>query len=172
MKISFHSQVRKKDRKTSTEAKAKMETLFKRVYSATSEVEDVIGVQRGKGQPPEEMEVPASMYERELFQAGLGFEQIASRGYAITPKNVQAFYKLEMLDTLLVTQDPDMLHPLTRRVHLRFITAARNLKQRTISKDQTNVEVVDIEPMVKVVTVPSWGRIADTDMEKEKKEDE
>ena len=171
MKISLKTRMKKPDNKSSTQAKAKMETLFKRIYSDTDDIEDVIAIDHGK-QGVEEIEAPDSVYERSLFRKGLGFEQVASRGYSISAKNIKAYYKLRMLERHLVEQDPDMKHPLTQRVHSRFVIASNNLLQRTITKEQTNVEVVDVEPMVKVITVPSWGRIADTDMEKEKKEDE
>lgn len=170
-KIAFlRPSPRKQEKKSSTENKAKLELLTEVRLTTRGEIEDIMGVKRGKGDV-EEFEASDSMHEKDLFRRGLGFQQIANRGYAISPKNVQAYYELKLAFRERLEQDPDMERPLTREIYSLFLNAKNNLLQRTITEKQTNVEVVDTDPVIKYIPVPTWGSTSITDMEKKKDEE-
>ena len=172
-RISLQPRRKQKDKRSSTEAKAKLELLTKRVWDDADEIEDMIQVEqkeKGKASQTISFEAPDSIYETNLFRKGLGFQQIASRGYAIRPRNVQGYYDLKMQLRTLIEEDPAMKDDLTREVFSLYVNANNNLLQRTITTPQTNVEVVDHEPVVKYITLPPWFKGQETDMGK--KEDE
>ena len=172
--LSLRPQPRQKQ-KSSTEAKAKMETLFKRVFEDSDDVEDKMHVQElnEQGRPKGEaidIEAADAQYERTLFRKGLGFGQIGSRGYSISAGNVKAYYDIKMQLRQLQEDDPLMEDDFTKEVNSLLANLKNNLLQRTILKEQTNVEVVDTEPIVKTIFVPQWGKVQETDMEKAKDE--
>lgn len=164
-KITFlRARPKKPEKKTSTEAKAKLELLTEVRLNSKTEIEDIMGVKTGS--EIEEMEAMDSLHEKDLFRRGLGFEQIAERGYAITAENVKHYYRLKILYHRLLERDPNHEKALTRKAYSRFLNAKNNLLQRTMTKKQTNVEVVDQEPIVKYIPVPQYGVAPTTDMEK------
>ena len=179
-KLFLRPRPKQRDKKSSTESKAKLELLTKRIWDDADEIEDIVAIQRKgedivaiqrKGSQIEEVENPISLYEKRLLRKGLGYQQVASRGYEINPKNIVAYDELALQFDEAYKEDPDMIEPYTRDVFSLYTRANNNLLQLTITTPQTNVEVVDVEPTVKIITVPSWGKMPGTDME-DKKEDE
>lgn len=164
-KITFlRARPKEPGKRTATESKAKLELLARRAFDPRDDIEDIMGVKRGK--EIEEVEASDTLHEKELFRRGLGFQQIASRGYSISPKNVIGYYELKLQFRELLEEDPDMEDDFTKEVYSLYVNAKNNLLQRTITIPQTNVEVVDQEPVVKYIPMPSWFKGTEVDMEK------
>lgn len=166
-KVTFlRPRQKEQKKKSATEAKAKLELLNRRAFDTTDDIEDIMMVKQEGQKELVEMEAIDAPHERELFRRGMGFDTIASRGYSISDSNVRHYYRLKMKLRRLLEEDPFMQEDFTKRIHLFYVNAKNNLQQRTVRKEQTNVEVVDQEPVIKYIPVPQWGRVAETDMEK------
>lgn len=147
-----------------------MELLTGVRLSSRGEIEDNFRVKTGAG--IEEFEAADNLHEKDLFRRTLGFQQVASRGYAITPRNIQAYYELKLAFRERLEQDPNMERPLTREIYSLYLNAKNGLLQRSITIPQTNVEIADQEPVVKYIPVPTYSQTPITDLEKKDDEEE
>ena len=165
MKFRFRFEPKKKEMvgvSDGVKAKAKMEVLDKRLFAPKdkNDVEDVMVVERkepGKPAEEQEYEAPDTAIIREVNRRTLGLGAIGGR-YAISAKNAQAYHRLRLKYRAALELDPDRLEKFTQQAHVLFNDTADSFKERGVSPDQIKVEVVEQEPLVKYIPVPTWGK--------------
>lgn len=165
MKFRFKFQTRKKDEAGAgqgTKAKAKLELLDKRLFGPREEtdIEDIMVVERkeeGKPAEEQEFEAPDTAIMREVNRRTLGLGAIGGR-YGITAKNAQAYHRLRLKYRAALERDPDRREKFTQQAHVLFNDTADNFKERGVDPEQVKVEVVEQEPLVKYIPVPTWGK--------------
>src|SRR3990167_7391718 len=165
MKFRFKFQPRKKeavDAGQGVKAKAKLELIDKRLFAPKEkdDVEDVMVVERkeqGKPSEEQEFEAPDTAVMREVNRRTLGLGAIGGR-YRISAKNAQAYHRLRLKYRAALERDPDRLEKFTQQAHILFNDTADNFKERSVYPDKMKVEVVEQEPLVKYIPVPTWGK--------------
>ncbi len=165
MKFRFRFEPKKKEIGVGqgVQAKAKMEMAHERLFKPKQpdDVEDIMVVERkeGPGKPAEEQEfeAPDTAIMREVNRRTLGLGAIGGR-YAISAKNSQAYHRLRLKYRAALERDPDRQEKFTQQAHVLFNDTADNFKERSVYPDQIKVEVVEQEPLVKYIPVPTWGK--------------
>jgi len=165
MKFRFKFEPKKKDQVgvgQGVQAKAKMEMAHERLFKPKQpdDVEDVMVVETkeaGKPVTEEEFEAPDTAIMREVNRRTLGLGTIGGR-YAISAKNAQAYHRLRLKYRAALERDPNRLEKFTQQVHVLFNDTADNFKERSVYPEQMKVEVVEQEPLVKYIPVPTWGK--------------
>jgi len=168
MKFRFKFQPRKKETvgvSQGVQAKAKLELIDKRLFAPKEkdDVEDIMVVERkeqGKPSEEQEFEAPDTAIMREVNRRTLGHGAIGGRkgAYPITARNSQAFHRLRLKYRAALERDPDRLEKFTQQAHVLFNDTADSFKERGVDPDQIKVEVVEQEPLVKYIPVPTWGK--------------
>ncbi len=164
IKFRFRFQPKKKDEVgQGTKAKAKLELLDRRLFAPKEkdDVVDVMAVERGEeGKPSEEeeFEAPDTAMVREINRKTLGLGAVGGRGYGISAKNAQSFHRMRLKYRMALERDPDRTEKFTRLAHTLFNDTGDSFKERGVYPEQIKVEVVEQEPLVKYIPVPTWGK--------------